>query len=203
MARKPNFRFERQERERIQAEKRAARDALKEQRKGESDVAAAPLTELSADETGAPAAPQPEPQSEFQTGPEAQAAPAPQPMPAAAEAAANPTAAAPEAPKAAPEAFRVAPEAPRAAPEAPRAAPEAPKAAPEAPKEAVVAAIKALESMTPEQVAILHQNAVRLASSGSAKQRAAAQELLPRLEAELQRLDAAKRQGAAKRPKKQ
>jgi hypothetical protein len=64
--------------------------------------------------------------------------------------------------------------------------------------------------MTPAEIATLHQNAVRLASSGSPKQRAAAQELLPRLEAELQRLGEAKRQaaaarlaGAAKRSKKE
>ena len=147
MARKPNFRFERQERERIHAEKRAARDALKEQRKAESAAEAveAPATD------SAPAA----------------AAPAP-------------------------------------------AASRQPAASSEAQKETVAAAMKALETMTPAEIATLHQNAVRLASAGSPKQRAAAQELLPRLEAELQRLEEAKRQaaaarlaGAAKRSKKE
>ena len=49
MARKPNFRFERQERERVHAEKRAARDALKEQRKAETEGTAAPASEPAAD----------------------------------------------------------------------------------------------------------------------------------------------------------
>ena len=143
MARKTNFRFERQERERIQAEKRAARDALKEQRKAES---AAEAVEAPA---SAPVAMAPTPAGAGPSGPAASSAQA-------------------------------------------------------------SAAIKALETMTPAEIAILHQNAVRLASTGSPKQRAAAQELLPRLEAELQRLDEAKRQAAAarlasatKRPKKE
>jgi hypothetical protein len=170
MARKPNFRFERQERERIQAEKRAARDALKEQRKGESEGATAAPGDLAVEDTAAPDAPASSPAAAAPSpplGPSAAPAPPVPPAPA------HPTPANPTA------------------------------AAPEAPKEAVIAAMKALETMTPEQIATMHQNAVRLASSGSPKQRAAAQELLPRLEAELQRLDAAKRAGAAKRPKKQ
>jgi hypothetical protein len=154
MARKPNFRFERQERERVHAEKRAARDALKEQRKAETEgTAAVPVGDPAAD-AGAPSAGSP-------------AAPA-------------------------------------------SASPGAAGAPAEPPTAAAIAAMKRLGTMTPEQVAILHQNAVRLASSGSPKQRAAAQELLPQLEAELQRLGEAKRQavaarlaGAAKRSKKQ
>ena len=157
MARKPNFRFERQERERVHAEKRAARDALKEQRKAEMETPVGAVEQSAAD--GA--------------------------------------------------ASVVAAPAPAAASQPGRPAPPDVQLS-EAQKGAVTAAMKALETMTPEEVAILHQNAVRLATTGSAKQRAAAQELLPRLEAELQRLGEAKRQaaaarlaGGAKRPKKQ
>jgi hypothetical protein len=136
MARKPNFRFERQERERVHAEKRAARDALKEQRRAE--VASASDTRADA------------------------AAPAP-------------------------------------ATRAPAAAGQAGSQAPAAQSAAVDAAMKALETMTPDEVATMHENAVRLARTGSPKQRAAAQAVLPRLEAELQRLGEAKRQAAAAR----
>lgn len=141
MARKPNFRFERQERERVHAEKRAARDALKEQRKAELEGASGSVEGSAPDAVGPASAGQ---------------------APAAAS--------------------RVGSEAPSAAASA-----------------AVHAAMKALETMTPEAIATMHENAVRLASSGSPKQRAAAQELLPRLEAELQRLGEAKRQAAAAR----
>jgi hypothetical protein len=131
MARKPNFRFERQERERVQAEKRAARDALKAQRKAEqTDDAAGPAPAGESDAT-----------------------------------AATPAAKAPDA----------------------------------APPPEVAAAVKALATMTPDQIAVLHQNAVRLAESGSPKQRVAARALLPQLEAELQRLDKTKREAVAAR----
>jgi hypothetical protein len=137
MARKPNYRFERHERERVQAEKRAARLALKEQRKtdGDGEPGATPAAD--------PAA---------ATGSNAQ----PSGSPAEAEALA-------------------------------------------AQKDAVIAAMKPIETMTPEEIATLHENARRLAASGNAKQRAVAAELLPRIEAELRRLDEAKKQAAAAR----
>lgn len=135
MAKKPNYRFERQERERLKAEKKAAREAERIQRKveeggtGESDGVAAPSGET--------------------------------PVPASAPAAA------------------------------------ATSAAPPPPYSGPPIAIRPIETMTPSELETLRQNARRLAASGSPRQKAAAQDLLPRLEAALEKIAEEKRQTAA------
>ncbi|MBL8836900.1 MAG: hypothetical protein JNL66_11665 [Alphaproteobacteria bacterium] len=134
MAKKPNYRFERQERERLKAEKKAAREAERIQRKVEEGGAA------EADAAAAPAAAATGPTSE--SGPVSPSAPPPQ-------------------------------------------------------YSGPPIAIRPIETMTPSELETLRQNARRLAASGSARQKAAAQDLLPRLEAALEKIAEEKRQTAA------
>ena len=134
MAKKPNYRFERQERERLKAEKKAAREAERIQRKVE---------EGGTGEGGGPDSPSP-------------------------EASAPATAPAESAPSAPPPQYSGPP-----------------------------IAIRPIETMTPSELETLRQNARRLAASGSARQKAAAQDLLPRLEAALEKIAEEKRQAAA------
>lgn len=134
MAKKPNYRFERQERERLKAEKKAAREAERIQRKVEEGGAA------EADAAAAPAAAAMGPTSE--SGPVSPSAPPPQ-------------------------------------------------------YSGPPIAIRPIETMTPSELETLRQNARRLAASGSARQKAAAQDLLPRLEAALEKIAEEKRQTAA------